>query len=80
MNIDHEVSAEIFRDDMRKEYLTARRKHDEMHSLHEGLAILWEEFEEVKKEVFKKHPDGRKVYDELVQVATMAMAMAVEAI
>lgn len=67
-----------FQTEMRTEYAKARSKHPPMASRHEGLAVLWEEFEEVKAEVFKRQPDLDNLRKELVQVATMAMAMALE--
>lgn len=50
-------------------------KHPPFHSLHEGLAVLWEEFEEAKQEVFKKVPDRANLHKELVQIAAMAVKM-----
>lgn len=50
-------------------------KHGDFRSLHEGLAVMWEEFEEVKAEVFKKVPDRANLHRELVQVAAMAVKM-----
>jgi len=49
----------------------ARAKHAPMHSYHEGLAVLWEEFEELKQEVFKKNPDEDAMKEEVVQIAAM---------
>lgn len=62
-----------------KEFLTlveaelqrALSLHGDMNSLHEGLAVIWEEFEEVKNEIFKKSPDKEELSKELVQVASM---------
>jgi hypothetical protein len=45
-----------------------------MHSFHEGLSVIWEEFEELKNEVFLKHPNSVHVGDELVQIAAMCLA------
>jgi|ERR1019366_114883 hypothetical protein len=53
----------------------AEQKHGPLHSAHEAYAVLLEEVEEFKAEVFKRAND-RDPYamrDELVQVAAMAM-------
>ncbi len=49
----------------------ARKQYAPMNSCHEGLAVLWEEFEELKNEVFKKRPDYDKIKEECVQLAAM---------
>lgn len=54
----------------------SRRNHGNMHSAHEGLGILEEEFWELKLEVFKKHHDREAMLSELVQVAAMCAKMA----
>lgn len=66
----------VFRDAVRAEVKLAQENHAPQTSLHEGLSVLWEEFEEVKQEVFKKHPDREALRKELVQVAAMAERMA----
>lgn len=66
----------VFRDDVRAEIIAASAKHPPINSLHEGLAVLWEEFEEAKVEVFKKISDREALRKELVQVAAMAERMA----
>lgn len=67
MNFDFDVRVELDR---------ARAKHSRpMNSAHEGYAVLLEEVEEVKQEVF--HGGDRKAMrDELIQVAAMAQRMA----
>lgn len=60
--------------EIRTEFYRAE-KHPPFRSLHEGLAVLWEEFEEAKQEVFKKVPDRANLHKELVQVAAMAIKM-----
>lgn len=65
-----------FEYDVDAELAKARSGHGPQKSLHEGLAVLWEEFEEVKAEVFKKYPDRAALRTELVQVAAMAQRMA----
>lgn len=63
-----------------KEYRRARQElgHPPMHSLHEGYAVLLEELDEVWEEIKRKHPDAQRLREELTQVATVAMAMAIE--
>lgn len=62
-------------DDVASELFKARSKHPmQMHSAHEGFAILLEEVDEVKQEVFHGH-DRAKLRAELVQVAAMAQRM-----
>lgn len=52
----------------------ALNEHGDFASLHEAFAVLLEEVEEFKTEVWKKHGsrDGGRIYDELVQIAAMA--------
>ena len=45
---------------------------------HEGLAVLWEEFEELKQEVFMHHYSPRKGRDEAIQVAAVAIRFALQ--
>ena len=47
----------------------ARKQHPPMHSFHEGLCVIWEEFEELKQEVFKKNIDKQAMLKELSQIA-----------
>ena len=54
----------------------ARKKHGNIHSAHEGLGILEEEFWELKLEVFKRYHDKQAMLSELVQVAAMCAKMA----
>jgi hypothetical protein len=57
------------------ELSSARQKFSKQVSFHEGLAIIWEEFEELKTEVFKKTPDRVLMKNELVQLAAMCQRM-----
>lgn len=61
--------------EIRQEYSRATSKFSPFHSGHEGLAVIMEEFDELKAEVYKK-PD--KISKELlrkeaIQVAAMAI-------
>lgn len=65
---------------IRKEMQNIPEKYQsEFNSTHEGLAVLWEEFEELKEEVFfgekgKSSDDHKKrMQEECVQVASMAI-------
>jgi len=56
----------------------ARRLHPPFNSAHEGFAVLLEEVEELKAEVFKKHEARSKelMENEAIQVAATAMRFA----
>ncbi len=54
----------------------ARKEHPPFHSTHEGLAVIWEEFEELKQEVFKKDIDKIALLMELTSVAAMCQRFA----
>lgn len=64
----------------RNEIGRARETWPEMHSAHEGFAILLEEVEELKAHVWKnqKRRDLGAMRKEAIQVAAMALAFAVE--
>jgi hypothetical protein len=51
----------------------ATARFDTFHSPHEGLAVIWEEFEELKEHVWANTGRGRDAMLEAVQVATMAL-------
>ena len=54
-----------------EEYERASQKHPNFPSLHHGLSVIWEEFEELKTEIFKKEPDLENLKSELTQIAAM---------
>lgn len=58
-------------DDVLAELARAEAKFAPMHSGHEGLAVVEEEFEEFKREVF--HGSRERQREECVQVAAMAL-------
>lgn len=61
------------------ELTSAREKHPgKQNSFHEGYAVLLEEVDEFKEEVWKKQSkrDPAKMLAELVQVAAMAQRTA----
>lgn len=63
-----------------EEYLKASQKHPPFHSAHEGLGVIWEEFEELKAEVFKRTEkrDRTAMRDEAIQVGAMALKFLVD--
>jgi len=54
----------------------SRKQHGNIHSAHEGLGVLEEEFWELKLEIFKKKHDKKAMLGELVQVAAMCAKIA----
>lgn len=58
----------------------ALAKHPPMHSLHEGYAVILEELDEVKEEVWKKPSkrDLKATLIELIQTAAMCARTAVD--
>lgn len=58
----------------------ALAQHGPMHSLHEGYAVILEELDEVKEEVWKKPSkrDLKATLLELVQTAAMCVRTAVD--
>jgi uncharacterized Zn finger protein len=54
----------------------ARKQHGDMKSFHEGLAVILEEFEEFKQEVFRKVIDKEAILMELASVSAMCQRFA----
>lgn len=54
----------------------ARRKNSPFRTRHEGLAVIEEEFLELRAEVFRREPHREKLLEELVQVAAMCQRFA----
>lgn len=62
------------------ELARAQRLHPPIHSLHEGYAVILEELDEFRAEVWKKTDDRNAVAmrDELIQIAAMCARVAVD--
>ncbi len=61
-----------------EELRAARAKHPPIHSAHEGFAIILEEVDELKAEVWKNGAarDPQRMRAELIQIAAMCARMA----
>ncbi len=62
-------------DEIYEEYLRASGRYDPFHSAHEGYAVILEELDELKAEVFKKFQvrNTVRMREEAIQVAAMAV-------
>lgn len=69
-------SPSSFTDLVADELAEARITHRPIHSLHEGLAVLLEEVDEFKGEVWAKRHNLDRALREVVQVATVAQRLA----
>jgi hypothetical protein len=56
----------------------AVRKHGPIASAHEGYAVILEELDELKAEVWKKEHDPAAMYEELQHIAAMAFRVAID--
>ena len=55
------------------ELARATALHRPMHSAHEGYAVILEELDELKAEVWRKQSDKAAMRKEAIQIAAMAM-------
>lgn len=62
--------------DVNRELHSALLKHGGNASAHEGLAVIMEEFEELKAEVWKREHDPARLRAKAIQVAAMAVKFA----
>lgn len=60
------------------ELIKARAAHRPMTSIHEGYAVILEEFDELWDEIKMKHPDPAKLRKEAIQLAAMALRFLIE--
>lgn len=60
------------------EHEKATRKHAPMHSAHEAYAVILEELDEFKAEVWKQQRDPVAMRRELVQLAAMAVRAIID--
>jgi hypothetical protein len=68
--------------DIRIEYEQASDKHSPFHSAHEGIAVIQEEFEELKAEVFKKEEERSLpvMREEATQLAAMSLRFLIDVV
>lgn len=72
---DDEISADTqdILDAIGNEVERAESIHAPLHSAHEAYAVILEELDEVKAEVWKKHLDRSALRKELIQCAAMCV-------
>lgn len=64
--------------EIRQELTRARVKHAPYNSRHEGYAVMLEEMDELWEEIKLKNPDKKRMREEALQVASTALAFAIE--
>lgn len=75
LGIEELARIDVIAEVMALECIKATKQYKSFHSAHEGLAIIWEEFEELKVEVFKKQSehDIAQMRREAIHVGAMAL-------
>ena len=78
--IPADVKVEIVLSAVRTELEKAVKKHASMHSFHEGYAVILEELDELKEQVWKQTEarDLKEMRKEALQVAAMALRFVVD--
>jgi hypothetical protein len=72
---DSGMSDEVNANAVRMELDRGDRDHEDFVNFHQGLAVVMEEFEELKEEVFKKELSAYRIKSEAAQVAAMGLKM-----
>jgi hypothetical protein len=67
-----------FLNDIRCEFYRANRAHPPIVRIHEALGVVEEEFDEFRREVFKKNHDKSRLRAELVQLAAMCLRTVID--
>lgn len=67
-----------FLSDVKDEVARARGMYPDFNSAHEGFAIILEEVDELKAEVWKRTHDKEAMLKECLHIAAMAMRFAEE--
>lgn len=62
----------------KRELVRAKELHADMHSAHEGYAVILEELDELKAEVWKRNKDVNLMREEALHVAAMALRFIVD--
>lgn len=77
-----EAALDLVLEGIRQEVLGAMGKHARFNSAHEGYAVILEELDELKAEVWKKRAarDKARMQEEAVQVAAMAVRFVLDVI
>ena len=67
-------------DKVREEFHRAVTMHDPFHTAHEGYAVILEELDELKAEIWKRKSlrDNDQMIKEAIQVAAMALRFIVD--
>jgi len=74
----YQIITNPFLEDVQDELHRAQEGHAKLNSLHEAFAVILEEVEELKAEVWKKRQnrDPKAIRQELIQIAAMAWRTA----